>query len=80
MITPLVNRTDGVGCATRAVSLVTGPHREGKRATSPPDGSQYVSNGGIPNNATAGLSGCRFPADPAHPIRNQFRTSGRPVG
>ncbi len=80
MITPLVNRPDGVGCATLAVSLVTGPHREGKRATPPLDGSQYVSNGGIPNYGTAGLSGCRFPADPAHPIRHQFRTSGEAVG
>jgi hypothetical protein len=75
MITPLVNRSDGFGGATLAARLVTGPRREGERATPPLDGSQYVSNGGIPNYGTAGLSGCRFAADPAHPIRHQFRTS-----
>jgi hypothetical protein len=75
MITPLVNRSGGVGCATLAVSLVTGPRREGKRATSPLDGSQYVSDGGIPNYGTAGLSARRFAANPAHPIGREFRTS-----
>ena len=79
MITPLVNRPGGVVCATLAVSLVTTPARERKRATLPLDGSQYVSNG-IPNCGTADPSGCRFPADPAHPIRCQFRTSAEAFG
>ena len=79
MIRPLANQSDGIGYATLAVRLVTGPDREGKRATPPVEGSQFVSNGGIPNYGTAGLSGCRFAADPAHPIGRQFRTSGGAV-
>ena len=76
MNTPLGNRPDGIGYATLAARLVTGPDREGKRATPSLDGSQFVSNGGIPNDGTAGLSGCRFAADPAHPIGRQFRIIG----
>jgi hypothetical protein len=80
MITPLVNRSDDVGGATLAVSFVTGPHREGKRAPRPLYEWQFVSTGSIPNYRTAGLSACRLAADPAHPIRHQFRTSGEAVG
>jgi hypothetical protein len=80
MITPLVNQSDRLGHATLAVSLVSGPRREGKRATPPLAGSQFVRKGGIPNHGTVGLSGCRFAADPAHPIGRQFRTSREAVG
>ena len=80
MIAPLVNRPDGVVCATLAVSLVTGPHREGKRATPPLGRWRLLNNGGISNFGTTGLSGCSFAADPAHPVRHQFRTSGGAVG
>ena len=79
MSTPLLNQPDGIGYTTLAAGLVTGPDREGKRATPPRDRSQFVSSGGIPNYGTAGLSGCRFAADPAHPIGRQFRTSGGAV-
>lgn len=79
MITPVSNQPNGIGYATLAARL-TGPDREGKRAAPPLDGLQFVSNVGIPNYGTAAPSGCRFTADPAHPIGRQFRTSGETVG
>lgn len=79
-MTPPVSQSDGIGCATLAARLVTGPDQEGKRATPPVDGSQFVANGGIPNYGTARRSGCRFAADPTHPIGRQFRTGGGAIG
>ena len=80
MITPVGNQSDGIGYATLAARLVSGPDREGKRAPPPVDGSQFVSSGGIPNDGTSSPSACRYAADPAHQIGRQFRTSGGAVG
>jgi hypothetical protein len=80
MITPRVDHSDRLGYAALPVSLVTRPDREGKRATPPLGGSQFLSNGSIPRYGTVGLFAYRLAADPAHPIGRQFRTSGGAVG
>ena len=80
MNTPLVSQSDGASRATLAIRLIAGSDREGKRALPALDGSQIVRGAGISNYGTAGLSDCRFAADPAHPIGCQFRTSAGAVG